>query len=31
MIPNIECNYCLWTYIKPYLIKWGYNISDIDE
>lgn len=31
MIPYIECNDRLWAYIKPYLIKWGYNISDIDK
>lgn len=29
MIPYIECNDRLWAYIKPYLIKWGYNISNI--
>ena len=31
MIPYIECNDHLWAYIKPYLIKWGYNISNIDK
>ena len=31
MIPYIECNDRLWAYIKPYLIKWGYNISNIDK
>ena len=31
MIPYIECNDRFWVYIKPYLIKWGYNISDIDK
>lgn len=31
MIPYIECNDRLWAYIKPYLIKWKYNISDIDK
>ena len=31
MIPYIECNDRLWAYIKPYLIKWMYNINDIDK
>lgn len=31
MIPYIECNDRFWAYIKPYLIKWEYNISDIDK
>lgn len=31
MIPYIECNDRLWAYIKPHLIKWMYNINDIDK
>jgi hypothetical protein len=30
-IPCIRCNKDKWSRIKPYLVKWGYNISGVEE